>query len=227
MKAGKTIIIFLISGIIFFNACDSAKPKSTPAAASSTEDGSPAPQNSSDSISDGIRKYSGEVFSLQYPVNAKLKINTPAPPAKSELLIIGPHISIKPGNADWIYSGPGYELTVRTFANPEGLDAESWVRNSLLTTWREVRNEAGGIPVNEKGEIYEDMVGEAVIAGKPAFRANWFGGDSNILFFYIAAGQQVVEISFRDTPSVNQPLHDIQQDIYKLILSTFQFEGEH
>ncbi|MCK4450233.1 MAG: hypothetical protein KAX26_06545, partial [Anaerolineae bacterium] len=170
--------------------------------------------------SEGLETYNGEGFSLQYPVSAQVES------VDDRVHIIGPQVSVKPGDADWFYSGPAYELIVRTYDNPKELDAESWARNYILASWQEAKEQGGplmGSPVSESGEIIEKRVGRSVVAGYPAFWASFFGGDSCHRTFYLTNKHQVVVLSFDDYPLANQPLAMVQQDVYALIMGTFRF----
>jgi hypothetical protein len=227
MKAGCKAGVFLLVVVILMTACATSTPTATPTvAALPTETRTPC--ISLERHSDGLQDYRGEGFSLLYPVNAKLEITPPNPPATHEIRIIGPDVSVKPRDADWIYAGPGYEIGVRTYDNPDNLDAESWARSYLLTSWQEAKDQGMpmmGIPITDTGEIDEGMVGNSMVASQPAFWANWFAGDSYLRVFYVATGHQVVELSFYDAPLENQPLNEVQQDVYALIMGTFCFNG--
>jgi hypothetical protein len=182
-----------------------------------------------------LETHEGQGFSFQYPANARLENVAPTKrawqvisPATAEIHVIGPEVWVKPGDADWSYRGLAYELIVRTCENPEGLDAESWARNYILTSWQEARERGrpwGSLPVSEEGEIDEDKVGSRVVAGQPAFWVSYFSFDSNIYAYYLTGNHQIVELSFYDYPLVNQPLAVVQQDVYALILGTFRLEG--
>jgi hypothetical protein len=177
--------------------------------------------------SDGLQTYRGPGFSLQYPANARVETKSTDPVATGEIHIVGPQVAVKPGDADWVYGGPAYELIVQVYDNPQGLDAESWARNYILTSWRQAKERGGplmGPPVSETGQIEEQHVGRAVVAGQPAFWANFFAGDSYRRVFFVVHQQQVVALSFYDYPLANQPLATVQQDVYALIMGTFRFE---
>ena len=134
---------------------------------------------------------------------------------------------MKPGDADWSYNGEAYELIVRTFENPEGLDAESWAREYVLERWEEAKEQnrpTGSLPVTEEGTIREDWVGHCEVAGEPAFWVRYFAFDSTYWAFYLTVEDRVVELSFRAWPLANQPLAVVQQDVYALILDTFQVD---
>lgn len=183
-----------------------------------------------------LETYKGQGFSFQYPANARLENVAPTKsagqvisPATAEIRVIGPQVWIKPGDADWFYRGPAYELIVRTYENPEGLDAESWARNYILTSWQEASERHqpwGSLPVSEKGEIDEDEVGSSIVAGQPAFWVSYFAFDSYISAYYLTSNHRVVELSFRLYPLENQPLAMVQEDMYALVLGTFRLEGK-
>lgn len=176
-----------------------------------------------------LATHKGQGFSFQYPANARLENVAPIPLATGEIHVIGPEVWVKPGDADWSYRGPAYELIIRTYENPEGLDAESWARNYILASWQEARERNrpwGSLPVSEEGKIDEDKVGSSVVAGQPAFWVSYFSFDSNTYAYYLTSNHQIVELSFDDYPLENQPLATVQGHVYALILGTFRLEGK-
>ena len=194
-----------------------------------TEPPTHPPTTPPETQSEGLQTYTGQGFSFQYPGNAQLETFADRLPATQEIHILGPRVSVKPGDADWIYVGPGYQMIVRTYDNPEGLDAESWARNHLLTSWREAKERdepRGSFLVSEEGKIDESQVGRAVVAGYPAFWVNYLAFDSYVRAFHLVREYQVVVMSFSDHPLANQPLNLVQQDMYALIMSTFRFDEE-
>jgi hypothetical protein len=173
--------------------------------------------------------YDGEGFLLQYPINAQVENVTIDSAAVSEVRIVGPEVFVKPGNANWGYQGAAYEIIVRTYSNPENLDAESWARDYILTSWQEATEQGEPLmepPVSESGAIIEQRVGESFVAGYPAFRVDFLAGDSYRRVFFLSYDYQVITLSFYDYPLSNQPLAMVQQDVYALIMSTFRFERE-
>ena len=183
-----------------------------------------------------LETYEGQGFSFQYPANARLENVAPTrsawqviSPATGEIHVIGPQVWVKPGDADWFYRGPGYELIIRTYENPDGLDAESWARNYILTSWQEARERDrpwGSLPISEEGEIDEGKVGSSAVAGEPAFWVSYFAFDSCTSTYYLTSNHQIIELSFDVYPLANQPLALIQRDVYALILDTFRLEGK-
>lgn len=179
--------------------------------------------------SEGTQVYRGQGFSFQYPANAQVEHLTTEPPVLDAVRVVGPEVFIKPGAADWSYRDGAYEITVTIFDNPEGLDAESWARNRILTSWQQAKERGEpimGPPVSEDGRIREQDVGSTIVAGYPAFWANFMGVDSYRRVFYLSNGHRIATLGFDDYPLANQPLALVQQDIYALIMSTFRFEEE-
>ena len=175
----------------------------------------------------GLQTYVGDGFSLQYPANAQVERASTDPATKAEIHIIGPDVSVKPGDGDWVYSGPAYEMIILTFDNPGRLDTEAWARNHILTSWQQAKERGEplmGPLVSESGKIIEDQVCPAVVAAEPAFRADFLAGDSYRRTFFLSRERQIVALSFYDYPLENQPLAMVQQDVYAFILSTFRFE---
>jgi hypothetical protein len=224
---GKLWSITVILVLILASGCATSTPSEEPSP-TYTQALSILPASSQPLRSEGLQTYIGQGISFQYPLNARVEPADPWPPATSEIHIVGPDISIKPGDADWVYTGPAYELTISFYDNPDALDVETWARNYLISAWEEAQ-ELGApstMPVDDTGAIKEEYVGTAVIAGHPAYWIEWFGGDSAIMAYYVAHGEQVVAMSFHDYPLPNQPLNEFQKDIYSLLMATFRFESE-
>lgn len=185
----------------------------------------PAPKLSPFTIS--LATYKGQGFSFKYPANARVENAAPVSPAIDEIPLVGPLVWVRPGDADWFYNGPAYELTIRTYRNPDGLDVESWTRNYILTSWQKARDQGmpwGALPVSENGTIEESRVGSLIVGGQSAFWVNYFAFDSDLLAFYLSSDSRIIELDFYDYPLENQPLATIQQDIYALIIGTFHLE---
>jgi len=183
-----------------------------------------------------LETWHGPGFSIQHPAQAQVKAVPPnrqawqrASPATAEYRLLGPFTWVKPGDADWSRSGPAYELIVRTYDNPEALDAESWARSYLVHSWQEaqeLKRPWGALPVTEGGEIVEGKVGQARMSGQPAFWVSYNAFDSTDLAYYVAGKGEIVELTFNLTILENDPLALVKRDVYALLLSTFRFEGE-
>ena len=140
---------------------------------------------------------------------------------------MGAQVWIRHGDADWGHRGAAYELVVRTYENPDRLDAEAWARAYIQTAWQEAverKRPWGSLPISEKGEIDERKVETVVVAGQPGFLVWYYTFDSSKPAYYLATDGQIVEFSFRLYPVVNQPLAMVQRDVYALILGTLSLE---
>ncbi len=202
-------------------------PTPTPTATPRAKYGAPSEMATPLPEALSLQTYDGPGFSFQYPSNAQVETAEPEVAAVSELHVTGPVVWVKPGDADWSYNGEAYELIVRTFENPQELDAESWAREYVLERWEEAKEQnrpTGSLPVTEEGTIREDWVGHCEVAGEPAFWVRYFAFDSTYWAFYLTVEDRVVQLSFHASPLVNQPLAVVQQDVYALIIDTFQFE---
>lgn len=172
-----------------------------------------------------LRTYSGAGFTLQLPEGAEVESLAVAAPRTSEVIVRGPEIWVRAGDAGWTVQGPAYELTLRTYANPDDLDAESWARAHLQAAWQRARDldePTGALPVHEDGSPMEDALASAVVGGQPAFLVSYLAFDSYIRAFYIAGPEGIVEISVRDSPVENHPLARMQLDLYAAILGSFR-----
>ena len=124
-------------------------------------------------------------------------------------------------------SGSSYQLIVRTYPNPKGLDAETWARQYIVATWQwamEKKRPWVYLPISEEGEIDEDLVGHRVVAGEPAFWVRYFAFDSVRYAYYVEVHSQIVELSFGLYSLVNEPLAMVNDDVYALILGTLRLE---
>ena len=173
--------------------------------------------------SEGLQKVETPHFSILYPHNAKAKIMEPASPTISKLTITGPEVSIKPGDADWVFQGSAYELTIAAFENPEQLDAKTWASRYILKEWQKAKaaNEPlGYFPVKDNGTLDEELTEMVTIAGHQAFLAKYFGGDAMIHTYYLAKEKYLLAITVIDNPLPNQPIALVQQDVYALLLNS-------
>lgn len=172
----------------------------------------------------GLIEFQGNGYSFYYPVEATIEITTPQAPQTSVVTVTGPIVQQMMGQAD--LTGPGYTIVVRTYDNPDSLDAEAWGRAYLISLWERILAEGGplSIPVSQEGVIREDDVGNTTVASQPAFWIEWFGGDHARMEYFIADGNQIVSFSFGDYPPANQPLNEVQQGIYSLIMGTLQLD---
>jgi len=156
----------------------------------------------------GLEVLRGEGFTLRFPAGAKLVESPTEAPVRSLVRIADPEIAIRPADTDWRVEGAAYVLDVLTFDNPSALPAEEWVKEQVLSA----------------ETLSPPRTGSATIAGEPAMRVETFGGDSQIITFYLARGTRVVGLRYADIPVANQPMSAVQQDVYALILGTFRWQ---
>jgi len=181
-----------------------------------------------------LETHQGQGFSFQYPADARLETLAPRRmawqltlPATTEVRVHGPGAWVRQCDGNWSRYNSSYMLIIRTYENPEGLDAESWARNYLIASWtgaKERNRPRGSLPVSEDGEINENKVGSTVVAGQPAFWVSYFGFDSTRRAYYLSSDRQIVEVSFDLYLVANVPLAMVQGDVYALILSTLRLE---
>ncbi|MBC8448823.1 MAG: hypothetical protein H8D78_13830 [Chloroflexi bacterium] len=170
----------------------------------------------------GLQTLSGEGFTLRYPAHAQVEIH------EGYLRILGPEIAIRPADADWGWWGWAYEMVVDVLDNPGGLSAADWARQHILSEWKKAQAASGPFtgPVSDDGRIIEDAMAEVSVGGLAAVQADWFGGDSTRRVIYVTDipdGKRVVRFIFNLHPIENNPIARVQEDVYALILSTFQF----
>ncbi len=165
-------------------------------------------------------------FGLAYPASAQIV------PAKdgSGITILGPEISGRAADGDGTYSGPAYALDIATFEMSNasaGYEAETWAREYVLSLWEEEKRQGmptGSLPVSEDGVIDESRVGVTLLDDEPAFWVQYLDFDSTYRAFYLRCADRIVQIGFREEMPANQPLADVQRDVYSLILNTFECE---
>nr|WP_290669279.1 hypothetical protein [Ardenticatena sp.] len=163
-------------------------------------------------------------FGLAYPANAQLV------PAKggSGMTILGPESSGRVADGDGTYSGPAYALDIATFEMSNastGYEAETWAREYVLSLWEEEKQQGtptGSLPVSEDGVIDESRVGVTLLDGEPAFWVQYSNSGSTYRAFYFRCIDRIVQVGFREEIPANQPLADVQRDLYSLILNTFE-----
>ena len=173
-----------------------------------------------------LRVYSGEngLFGIAYPATAQVV------PSKdgSGVTILGPDVAVRPADADWTYTGPAYALDMATFEmdnTSAGYVAETWAREYLLRLWEEEKQQGGptgSLPVSEDGVIDESRVGVMLLDNEPAFWVQYFQFDAMYRAFYVRCGNSIVQLGFREEIPANQPLADLQRDLYSLMLNTFE-----
>jgi hypothetical protein len=156
----------------------------------------------------GVERFVGNGFSLRYPAGARL-VEPAESPTEQIVRIAGPDIALRPADADWVQGGAGYMLDVITYENPERLTAQAWVEQHILSV----------------ETLSPPKVADAVVAGEPAIRVAAFGGDSEIVTYYLARGERVVGLRYSDIPVANSPIAQLQRDIYALVLGSFRWEG--
>jgi hypothetical protein len=145
--------------------------------------------------------------------------------ATQEVRVIAPRVWIRHGDADWGWRGPAYELVVRTYENPDGLDAEAWARAYIRASWQEAlarKRPWGSLPISETGEIDERNVEHVVVGDRPGFLVWYYSFDSSTPAYYLASDRKIVAFHFRLYPEVNQPLAMVQRDVYALVLDTLR-----
>lgn len=228
MKINILTVFYLLVIASLISACGGVEPTETSVSISA----SVVPHTSLIFVSlesEGLLTYQGDGYAFKYPLNSRLEIVEPQPPAINKIQLLGPDVSIKPADGDWSYSGPGYRMTIEIYDNPDLLDAESWGRTHLTSIWEDLVAQdlpIGPIPVSEEGVINEDDVGTTEVGGYPAFWIEWFGGDSAIMAYYVDLGSQILCFKFNDYPLQNQPINEIQQGVYTLIMSTLRISSD-
>jgi hypothetical protein len=152
----------------------------------------------------GVATLERDGFTLRYPAGARVVTES-----DSVTRLLGPEIAISPAGQPWTISGAGYDLAVMSFPNPDRLEFGTWVEQRLAS---------GDAPSPPKIE-------PATVAGVPMLRVATFGGDSEFITYYAARGERVVALQYQQIPTANQPIAEVQQALYALILDSFRWSA--
>jgi hypothetical protein len=166
---------------------------------------------------DNMQLYEGDGWWFFYPMNATLE-----QAGENTLKILGPDIRFRAADYDVTFQGPAYEMQVWVYDNPERVFPEVFAQEQIIAEWQELRQ--GGpnpLPVLEDGVTLDpEKVSSPIIANLPAFKAQFFGGDSYVYRVYIGTDPMVVFNYVEQIPE-NHPLALMQTDIYDMIINSF------
>lgn len=170
--------------------------------------------------SDGLQPYMGDGWWFLYPANATLETVS-----DTEVRVMGPDISIRPADMDFMVSGPAYQISVTVFDNPERVFPEVWAQNKILADWQAAMAEGAPntFPVTDDGQLDPDKFSVLIVGNRPAVQAEFFGGDAALMHVYIGSGDKIIMFVYRAEMLPNNPLAVMQVDVYNLIMSTVGF----
>lgn len=172
----------------------------------------------------GLQAYEGDGWWFYYPEQATLEVISP-----TELTLNGPVVQFRHFEYETMYEGPAYVLGVAVYDNPERVFPEVWAQEQILADWR-AAEAAGGpnpLPVTEDGlSLDPAKVHSLVINHYPAFKVEFFGGDSRVWRVYVGGNDKIVVFTYRETFVQNDPLALVQLDVYALIMNTLEFAAE-
>jgi hypothetical protein len=156
----------------------------------------------------GLQSYRGDGFVLRQPAGARVEIVEPLGDARSTVRILGPEVSVRAADQNFSWSGAAYDLEVRTFDNPQRLDAAAWATAHYPT------------PAN----LIEEQ-GPAEVAGYSAYRVVTFGGDSQWINLVVTHADRAFVFSYNDAPVQNNPLSEVARDAHAMLLGSFRIAG--
>ena len=141
--------------------------------------------------------------------------------SENQWKLLGRSVTVRPGAAEWTWTGPAYALNITTHANSDGARSVDWVPAYLRGEWEKARASSAPFsgPVNEQGELIEDKALPVRLGDKAAVQTDWFGGDSTRRVVYLSLPDRAVSFMYDIYPVENYPLAEAAADIYGLMLA--------
>ena len=204
-------------------------------ALSSTRTLAPEPTPSADAAADAAAyaaadpapdtaTYEGDGFSFRYPSDATIGTLTHEAVQVAEqthqlltaIELRGPALRDDEGNP--IAGSASYVLEVATYGDSAGLGLDRWVASNGD---REHDDEAE----SEGRDPGVAPLARATVAGLPALRQSLFGGDCELVRYYVARGGRVVVFRYADFPVQNDPLNPQNVRTYQAVMKTFRWSA--
>ena len=164
--------------------------------------------------------FDGEDFTLRYPADAKVRPldSAAAPGASTAIEIRGPELRDDEGEP--IEGSASYSFEVVTYTNADRLPLEAWV------TRQRVRESAQD-PVYAVTSVRTDpwRPTSASVGGVPALRESRFGGDCELVRYYVARGDRIIALRYADYPVESDSLNPQNLRTYARVLSTFRWKA--
>ena len=165
----------------------------------------------------------GEEFTLRYPGDATVRpLEADAVPgATSALEIRGPELRDSEGEP--IEGSASYSFEVVSYQNPDALSLDAWLarhreQENGHDALRAARLPAAGEPA--------DAPTSASVGGLPALRESRFGGDCQLVRYYVARGTRVVALRYADFPVEGDSLNPENLRTYGRLMNSFHWKGK-
>ena len=165
--------------------------------------------------------FDGDEFTLRYPGDATVRPleRDAVPGASAALEIRGPELRDVGGEP--IEGSATYSFEVVSYPNPEFLPLDVW-----LARHREQENvhdalRAAGAAARESAEAPTS----AAVGGLAALRESRFGGDCQLVRYYVARGARVVALRYADFPVESDSLNPENLRTYRAVMNSFRWKG--
>jgi hypothetical protein len=165
--------------------------------------------------------YEGTDFTLRYPADATARPLDPeaAPGAVAAVEIRGPELRDVEG--DPIEGSASYSFEVVTYGNEDRLPLDGW-----LARHRVRENAHDALTSADPGRHTAVSPTSASVGGLPALRESRFGGDCDLVRYYVARGAHVVALRYADFPVESDSLNAENLRTYRRLMSTFRWKPE-
>jgi hypothetical protein len=163
----------------------------------------------------------GDDFTLRYPGDASLRRLEPAdaaPGALAAIEIRGP--ALRDVEGDPIEGSATYSFEIVTYENAERLPLERW-----LAQHRVGENANDALRSADPSHPRATPPTSAAVGGLPALRESRFGGDCDLVRYYVARGARVVALRYADFPVESDSLNPENLRTYRRVMSTFRWKA--
>lgn len=160
--------------------------------------------------------YVGDGFAIRYPADATVGTlgSDAAPGALAAIEIRGP--ALRDSEGEPIVGSASYVLEVAAYADSGAAGLEDWVA-------RYGDREHDDAAEAEGREEEVGAAAPATVAGLPAFRQALFGGDCELVRYYVARGGRVVVFRYADFPIANDSLNPQNLRTYAAVMGSFHW----
>lgn len=166
--------------------------------------------------------FDGDDFTLRYPGEATVRAldSAAVPGATRALEIRGPELRDDEG--DPIEGSATYSFEVVSYPNPDRLALDAW-----LTRHREQENGSDALQAASLHSAAESEQAptSAAVGGMPALREARFGGDCQLVRYYVARGTRVVALRYADFPVESDSLNPQNLRTYRKVMDSFRWKG--
>ena len=162
----------------------------------------------------------GDDFTLRYPGDATVRpLELDAVPGSTSALEIrGPELRDVEG--DPIEGSATYSFEVVSYPNADRLPLDAW-----LARHREHENGHDALRAAGSAGPAAATPTSAAVGGLPALRESRFGGDCELVRYYVARGTRVVALRYADFPVESDSLNPENLRTYRKLLGTFRWKG--